>query len=107
MYDTAERIRLIKQRAGELRQKRDKRSLRALLVLCLILSLALVQAFASVTRGRRGASVHEMLGATLMFEDAGAYVLVGLLSFTVAVTITILGLRYCNIKEACLVGRGQ
>lgn len=99
MHDTAERIRLIRQRADELRQKKDKRSQRLLLIFCLALSLALVQAFASVTRGRRGSSVQEMLGATLMFEDAGAYVLVGLLSFTVAVVITILCLRHRNKKE--------
>jgi hypothetical protein len=94
MYDTAERIRLVRQRAGRLRQKREKRSLRTLCALCLILSFALVQAFSWMTRGQGGASVQEMLGATLMFEDAGAYVLVGVLSFTAAVTITGLCLRH-------------
>ncbi len=99
MYDTAERIRLVKQRAGKLRQKRERRSLGALFALCLILSLALVQTFASVTRGRRGASVQEMMGASLMFEDAGAYVLVGILSFTAAVVITVLCLRHRHKTE--------
>lgn len=99
MHDTAERIRLVKQRAGRLRQKRERRSLGALFVLCLILSLALVQTFASATRGRRGASVQEMMGASLMFEDAGAYVLVGILSFTAAVVITVLCLRHKHKEE--------
>lgn len=93
MYDTAERIRLVKQRAEELRQKREKRSLRALKALCLLLSLVLVQAYASVIRDQRGASVQGTFGATLLFEDAGAYVLVGVVSFTAAVIITILCLR--------------
>lgn len=99
MYDTAERIRLVKQRAGKMRQKRERRSLGALFVLCLILSLALLLTFASVTGGQRGASVREMMGATLMFEDAGAYVLVGIISFTAAVIITVLCLRQRHKAE--------
>lgn len=94
MYDTSEKIRLIKRRAGVLCKKREKRSLRALFTLCLALSLALVLTFTAATRGRSGAFVQEMLGATLMFEDAGAYVLVGILSFTAAVISTILCLRH-------------
>lgn len=99
MYDTAERIRLVKQRAGELRQKREKRSLRALAALCLILSLVLVQVFVSVIKNQRGVSVQGTFGATLLFEDAGAYVLVGVLSFTAAVIITILCLRHRHRGE--------
>ena len=99
MYDRAERIKLVKQRAGELRHKREKKSLRTLFALCLTLSLALVQAFALVIRGSRGAFVQEMFGATLMFEDAGAYVLVGVLSFTAAVIVTVLGLRHRHKVE--------
>ncbi len=99
MYDTAERIRLVRQRAGQLRQKREKRSQRALFALCLILSLALVQLFVVVTKGQRGTTVQEMMGASLMFEDAGAYVLVGILSFTAAVVITVLCLRHKHKEE--------
>ena len=93
MYSTEERMRRVKERAGELRQRREKRSLWTLAALCLILSFALLQTFVLVTEGRRGVSVQNMLGATLMFEDAGLYVLVGVVSFTAAVLITILCLR--------------
>ncbi len=99
MYDTEERIRRVKERAGALQARREKRSLRMLSALCLLLSFALLQTFIGVTGSLRGGSVQEMLGATLMFEDAGAYVLVGVLSFTVAVVITILCLRHRYKKE--------
>lgn len=94
MYATSERIRLIKRRAGKLRQKREKRFIRTLFTLCLSLAFALVLTFAAVTKERSGVFVREMFGATLMFEDAGAYVLVAILSFTAAVIITILCLRH-------------
>lgn len=93
MYDTAERLRQVKVRAEALRQKRERRALRALSLLCLALSFALIHTFTQVVRGQRGASVQQMLGATLMFEDAGAYVLVGVISFSAAVLITVLCLR--------------
>lgn len=99
MYDTEERIRRVKERAGELRARREKRSLRMLSALCLLLSLALIQTFVRLTDSPRGGSVQKMLGATLMFEDAGAYVLVGVLSFTLAVVVTILCLRHRYKKE--------
>ncbi len=99
MYDTAGRVKLIQQRAGQLQQKRDKRSLRALILLCLTLALGLVRTFAMLTGGQRTAFVQEMSGATLMYEDAGAYVLVGVLSFTAAVIITILCLRHRHKVE--------
>ncbi|HZK42352.1 MAG TPA: hypothetical protein VFD14_05190 [Clostridia bacterium] len=94
MRDLADRIRLVKERARALRDKREKRFLWALTALSLMLSLALFQVLAGVTGDQRGASVQDMLGATLLYEDAGAYVLVGLVSFFLAVTITALCLRH-------------
>ncbi len=94
MRDLADRMRLVKERARALREKREKRFLWALTALSLILSLALLQVLTEVTGGQRGASVQDMLGATLLYEDAGAYVLVGLVSFFLAVTITALCLRH-------------
>ena len=98
MKDTAERMRRVKERAEELRRRREKRSLWTLSGFCLLLSLVLLQTFVLVTGDRGGTSVQDMLGATLMFEDAGAYVLVGVVSFTAAVVITILCLR-CRYKR--------
>ena len=42
-----------------------------------------------------------------MFEDAGAYVLVGVLSFTAAVIVTVLGLRHRHKVEMSQKHNGQ
>lgn len=99
MHDTQERMNLVKQRARVIRQKRERRARSVLVILCLVLSTALVHAFRTLTCDKPGGSVQGMLGASLMFEDAGAYVLVGVLSFSAAVLITILGLHYKHRED--------
>ncbi len=92
MYDTTERVRRVKLRAEELRRKGEKRLIGSLFTLCAMLSIFLVGAIGNIG-GRGGYTVPGFYGATLMYEDAGSYVLVGIISFVSAVTITMLCVR--------------
>lgn len=93
MYDTRERIRRVKLRVEELENKEANRIIASLLNLSLVLSACLLGAIGYIAdRGRYIAT--DFYGSMLMYEDAGSHVLVGVISFTVAVTITVVCIRY-------------
>ncbi len=93
MHDTAERVRRVQLRAGELHRKRENRFLNGLTSLCALLALSMIGAFAAMTGGGQGGMVSGLYGAMLLFEDAGGYVLAAVLSFAAAVIITALCIR--------------
>ena len=84
MYDTEKRIELVKKRMHEYHRR--------LSVLGTLLFLSLV--------GARGImqsqpiNVTGMYGTILLHEDAGGYVLVAVISFTAAVVITALCIKF-------------
>lgn len=92
MHDTAERLRRAKQAARQLTQRREQRALRRLGALCAVLGLMLTGALAYVTGGTPGA-VQGAYGATLLTDQAGGYVLVGVVSFAAAVVLTVVRMR--------------
>ncbi len=94
MRDTAERIRLVQLRAGELRRKRENHFLRGLSSLCAVLAVALVGAVGAMTGGGQGGTVPGFYGAMLLRDGAGGYALVGVLSFMAGVVVAALGFRY-------------
>ena len=57
MYDTKERVIRAKERADRLVQKRDKRIIRGLSSLCIVLSCCLAGVIAKVGEGSRAAVV--------------------------------------------------
>jgi|LSQX01.3.fsa_nt_gb hypothetical protein len=88
MYDTVERIRRVELRKKELDYRRDRRSIGSLSSLSLVLGMALMTVIHTIIGDSLG-QVQGAYGAMLLYEDAGGYVLVGLLSFIAAVLITI------------------
>jgi hypothetical protein len=102
MHDTTERVKRVKLRVGKLQRASGSRLINALSALCIILSLFLVGAIGAMTGGSPG-TVSGLYGTILKlkYEDAGGYVLVGVIAFAVAVIITTLCLRYReNIKKS-------
>ena len=93
MYDTKERVIRAKERADRLVQKRDKRIIRGLSSLCIVLSCCLAGVIGKLGEGSGGAVVQGMNGATLLSESTGGYVLVAVISFLVAVVFTLLCVR--------------
>ena len=100
MYDTARRVALVKQRVRENTRRRQRRGVYGLSAACMLLFAALVQAEdMAIERGQT--SAWGVFGAMLLREDAGGYVLVGVICFIAAVVVTVFctRLRKKNNKQ--------
>ena len=89
MYDTARRVALVKQRVRENTHRRQRREAISLSAACMLLFAVLTQA-ADVFAVQGQTAAGGAFGAMLLREDAGGYVLVGVVSFAAAVVITAL-----------------
>ena len=92
MYDTARRVALVKHRVRENTRRRQRREAISLSAACMLLFAALMQAAGTVV-GPGQPEAWGVFGAMLLREDAGGYVLVGVVSFTAAAAITALCFR--------------
>ena len=95
MYDTARRVALVKQRVRENTRRRQRRGIYGLSAACMLLFAVLTQA-ANTVIGQGQTAVWGVFGAMLLREDAGGYVLVGVVSFAAAAAITALCFRLRN-----------
>ena len=82
MYDTEERIELVKKRMYEYHRRQERRTVCRLSVLCTLLFLSLVGAMGIMQS--QPINVTGMYGTILLHEDAGGYVLVAVVSFAAA-----------------------
>ena len=83
MYDTEKRIELVKKRMHEYHRRQERRTVCRLSVLCTLLFLSLVGTMGMMQS--QPIDITGMYGTILLHEDAGGYVLVAVISFTVAV----------------------
>ena len=97
MYDTARRVELVKRQIRKNTRRRQKRGIGRLSAVCMLLFAALMQAAGTVV-GPGQPEAWGVFGAMLLREDAGGYVLVGVVSFAAAVVITALCFRL-RIRE--------
>ena len=89
MYDTVRRVALVKQRVRENTRRRQRRGIYGLSAMCMLLFAVLMQAVGTVA-GPGQPEAWGVFGAMLLREDAGGYVLVGVVCFAAAVVITAL-----------------
>ena len=87
MYDTARRVVLVKKRAREIRRRRQRREVGSLSAVCMLL-LAVLMRTADTVVGPGMAAAQGSFGAMLLRQDAGGYVLVGVVAFAAAVLLT-------------------
>ena len=97
MYDTARRVALVKQRVRENTRRKQRRGIYGLSAACMLLCAVLMQA-AGTAVGQGQPEAWGVFGAMLLREDAGGYVLVGVVSFAAAAVITALCIRL-RIRE--------
>ena len=97
MYDTARRVALVKQRVRENTRRRQRRGIYGLSAACVLLFVVLTQAVGTVV-GLGQTAAWGAFGAMLLRQDAGGYVLVGVVSFAAAAAITALCFRL-RIRE--------
>ena len=95
MYDTAKRVALVKRRVHERSRRTQRREATSLSAVCLLLFTVLMQT-AGTAVGRGQPEAWGAFGAMLLREDAGGYVLVGVVSFAAAAVITALCFRLRN-----------
>lgn len=95
MYDTARRVALVKKRKHEYARRKQQREICGLSAACMLLFAALMQT-ASTVVGPGQSAARGVFGAMLLREDAGGYVLVGVVCFAAAVVITVLCFRLRN-----------
>ena len=97
MYDTARRVALVKQRVRENTRRRQRRDIYGLSAVCMLLCAVLMQTVGTLVAPGQTAA-WGAFGAMLLREDAGGYVLVGVVCFAAAVVITALCFRL-RIRE--------
>ena len=95
MYDTARRVALVKKRRHEYARRKQQREICGLSAACMLLCAALMQAAGTVV-GPGQPEAWGVFGAMLLREDAGGYVLVGVVSFAAAAAFTALCFRLRN-----------
>ena len=106
MYDTARRVALVKQRVRENTRRRQRHGIYGLSAACMLLFAVLMQAAdAFAVQGQTAA--WGSFGAMLLREDAGGYVLVGVVSFAAAAAITALCFRLRNRENRRKDGTGK
>ena len=98
MYDTARRVALVKQRVRENTRRRQRRGIYGLSAACMLLFAVLIQAAGTVV-GPGQPEAWGVFGAMLLREDAGGYVLVGVVCFAAAAAITALCFRLRNREK--------
>ena len=98
MYDTARRVALVKQRVRENTRRRQRRGIYGLSAACMLLFAVLMQAAGTVV-GPGQPEAWGVFGAMLLREDAGGYVLVGVVCFAAAAAITALCFRLRNREK--------
>ena len=98
MYDTARRVALVKQRVREHNRRRQRRGIYGLTAACLLLFTVLVKEMDALI-GQGQVAAQGVFGAMLLRENAGGYVLVGVVSFAAAVVLTVLCMRLCEREK--------
>ena len=88
MYDTARRVALVKKRVRDNTRRRQRRSVYGLSAACMLLFAVLMQTAGTVV-GPGQTAAWGVFGAMLLREDAGGYVLVGVVCFAAAVVVTV------------------
>ena len=92
MYDTAKRVALVKRRVRESTRRKQRRGVYRLSAACILLFAALMQ-MAGMVIGQGQPAARGVFGAMLLREDAGGYVLVGVVTFAAAVVLTAVCMR--------------
>ena len=93
MYDTATRVEMVKKRIRQRQREMEKHRIFVFSAICVLLSAALAGSMGIFT-GAEQIVIPGLYGSILLHENAGGYVLVGVISFTAAVIITVLCIKY-------------
>ena len=100
MMDTGQRVKLVESRAWQIRRRQEKYITERLSLVSVALCCCLIYAMGHFPDRSPGA-VQGLNGATMLLENVGSYVLVGVICFIAAVVVTVFctRLRKKNNKQ--------
>ena len=100
MMDTGQRVKLVESRAWQIRRRQEKHITERLSLVSVALCCCLIYAMGHFPDRSPGA-VQGLNGATMLLENVGSYVLVGVICFIAAVVVTVFctRLRKKNNKQ--------
>ena len=98
MYDTATRVKMVKKRIRQRQREMEKSRIEGLSAICVLLTAALL-GLMKIFSGTEQIALTGLYGSILLHEDVGGYVLVGVISFTAAVVMTVLCVKYRERKK--------
>ena len=90
MMDTGQRVKLVKSRAWQIRRRQEKHITERLSLVSVVLCCCLIYAMGHFP-GRSPGAVQGLNGATMLLENVGSYVLVGVICFIAAVVLIGIG----------------
>lgn len=99
MLNSDEKVALLHAKMKARRQARERRNTAALGVVCAILAVCLFTLVFKAGTSYNGGTANLYSGASMLFENAGGYVLIAVVSFAAAVVITLLCIRGNNKKK--------
>lgn len=91
---TFRRMERVKTRVLQYRRRSDIYFRSVFSALCILFSFMLLNTIISLSGIEHSGEVSGMVGAVLLHENIGSYILVGIISFIIAVVITYLCIRY-------------
>ena len=104
---TEERIQSLHARMNDLRRARERRKTNAVGGACIVLAVCLILLLFGGGMSYIGGPAGMYSGASMLFGNAGGYVLVALIAFTAAVIITVLCIRHRMRHKETLGGNNN
>ena len=91
---TEERVRSLHRKMEDLRHRREKRKTCAIGATGAVLTACLLLLIFGEGAAYGGSPANSYSGTMMLFENVGGYVLVGVISFTAAVIITVISIQW-------------
>ncbi len=107
MRDKADRLDAMHKRAEELRRKRDMLVMRALGTASALLFVSLIGVMTLLESAGHSVSAEGLYGTSMLNESTGGYILVAIISFMLAVVITVLCFKIKEYKKDKTTNREQ
>ena len=100
MLNSDEKVALLHAKMKARRQARERRGTAVLGTVCAVLAVCLFTLVVKAGTSYNGGTAELYSGAAMLFENAGGYVLIAVVSFAAAVVITVLCIRATNRKKS-------
>lgn len=106
MYNNQKRVELVKRRIYERNCQQQRHGIYGLSAACMVLFVFLAGTL-YVVAGHTQMAAQGMYGAVLLYKDAGSYVLVSVVSFALAVAVTLCCIRLRDRERGIRERKGK